>query len=84
MEKVEVLEAVVKKATQDQHEALAEAISPPNNPLIWQKARATQSKENVLGDQSEEDQALKKSAPTLVAKDNWLSEVTGSTPLQEA
>ena len=78
VEKVPVLEALVKELQGDQEEKLAELLTPPASRFSWmQKARASQSDENVLDEAEEEDKKLKKAQPEL----GWLSEATGTTPV---
>jgi len=80
MEKVPVLEALVKELSANKEEELAEMISPRTSAsFIWQKSRASESKENVVDESNEADAKLKKSAPEVP----WLSQVTGTAPLQQ-
>lgn len=77
--KVPVLESLVKELAKDQSEKVAEMIEPPAaKTLVWQKARASQNKENVLDETDENDKVLKKAKPEL----GWLSEATGTQPIQ--
>jgi len=76
-QKVAVLEALVKELATSREEALAELIEPPAaKTLVWQKARASQSENNVLKE-GEEDEKLKKAKPEL----GWLSETLGVQPV---
>lgn len=78
-EKVTVLETLVKELAGKQDEKLAEMIEPPAaKTLVWQKARASQSKDTVLKEGVEADEKLKKSVPEL----GWLSEISKTTPIQ--
>ena len=80
MEKVPVLEALVKDLSTNKEKELAEMISPKAAPTyVWLKSRASESKENVVDETKAEDAQLKKSAPEVP----WLSAVTGTTPLQQ-
>jgi hypothetical protein len=77
-EKVVVLESVVKELSKNRDEELAEMIQPKiSNKLSWMNNRPSQKSETVLKD-SEEDEKLKKAKPEV----GWLSEITGTTPLQ--
>lgn len=76
--KVPVLEALVKNLATDNAEKLAEMIEPPTaKTLVWQKARASQSKDSILDEEKEEDKILKKAQPEL----GWLSQATGTQPV---
>lgn len=76
MEKVPVLEALVKQLLASKDEDLANMISPPSQTLAWsQKQRASEKDDNVLG---ENDQLLKSKPQT-----GWLSEATGTKPIPE-
>jgi ElaB/YqjD/DUF883 family membrane-anchored ribosome-binding protein len=79
MEKVPVLEALVKELSASKETELAEMISPrASSAFIWQKARASESKDNVIDESEEADAKLKKSVPEVP----WLNQVTGTAPLQ--
>jgi len=78
-QKVPILEALVKEMAQGNDDKLAAMIEPPAaKTLVWQKARASQSNESVLDETKEEDKKLKKAKPEL----GWLSEATGTQPVQ--
>lgn len=78
-EKVDVLEGLVKELAASKEDALAEMINPPaSKSLVWLKSRPTQDAKNVLNEDKEEDKKLKKSQPEL----GWLSEATGTQPVQ--
>jgi hypothetical protein len=77
-EKVVVLESVVKELSKNRDEELAEMIQPKiSSKLSWMNNRPSQKSETVLKD-NEEDEKLKKAKPEV----GWLSEITGTTPLQ--
>lgn len=76
MEKVPVLEELIKELKGDQEEKLAEKLTPPAARFAWsQENRASLSKENVVNDDE------KKKAEPGVPKDYWLSEATKTTPI---
>lgn len=73
VERVELLEGIVKELSQNQDAVLAEKISPPiQKALIWRKARSSESEDNLLKKNNEEDEKLKESMP----KTHWLNEST--------
>lgn len=77
VERVPVLEAVIKDLQTNQDERLAEKLAPPVGKYPWmQKARASASADTVLKE-GEEDQKLKKSAPSA----NWMADALGVTPV---
>ena len=77
MEKVETLEALVKELSANQDDKLAEMITPPiGRKLAW--SRPSESDENVAKD----NDALVTEKPGL-PKGYWLSELTGTSPIQE-
>jgi len=77
IEKVSLLEAVIKELSANKDEELANLISPPTQTLAWsQKQRASESDKNVL---KEDDELLKAKPQT-----GWLSEATGTKPIPEA
>jgi hypothetical protein len=79
MEKVPVLEAVIKELSASKETELAEMITPKVLPtFVWQKKRASNSEETVLNKENEEDKKLSESKPTV----GWFSELTHTTPLQ--
>lgn len=81
MEKLPILENIVKELSKDSDEVLAEKISPANNPLVWQKARASQNPDTKLTE-TEADKALEKSTPKL-DETYWLSEITKTEPIKQ-
>jgi len=77
MAKIPILESLVKELSTSNDEKLAEMIDPPvSRKLAW--ARPSESKENI----AKESDALVKSVPN-VPKGYWLSELTGTSPIQE-
>jgi len=88
MEKVPLLEAMLKEVQLSDDEKLANQLTPPAMRFAWsRKNAASQSSKTVLkkadeepdddeGDE-DEDALLRKSIPTA----HWLSEVTGSAPI---
>ena len=83
LEKVPVLEELIKSLAENQDEQLAEKISPKAG-FVWsvQKARTSQSDESKLKDGNEADEKLKKSAPTLDPVNDWLAAQTGVQPIR--
>lgn len=80
IEKVPVLEAVIKDLSTSKEEELAKMITPKvESSLVWLKSRASASEESVIDPNKAEDEKLKKSKPEIP----WLSEVTGTSPLQQ-
>lgn len=76
MEKVPVLEQLVKNLATQKEDDLAEMINPPaEKRFLWSKARASESKETVI----EKEDPLKKSTAGL--PDDWLSDALGVQPL---
>ena len=79
VQKVPVLEALVKQAMASKEDAVAEMISAPaSRAFAWTKSRASQADDNVLDEKKEDDELLKKAKPEL----GWLSEATGTVPVQ--
>lgn len=77
-DKVEVLEGLVRKLVKSNEDKLAEMISPPaTTTFAWMQKRASESKETVLDPEKDEDKKLAKSKPEY-----WLSEATGTQPVQ--
>lgn len=77
MEKVPVLEELVRTMQSGQDERLAEMIKPPASRFVWaRKERASGSTTNVVKSDSPEAKA----APG-VPDDYWLSQVTGTRPV---
>ena len=78
LEKVPVLEGLVKDLSQKQDEKLAEMITPKaERKFLWSKARASESDKTVIKETAE-DTALKESAPGI--NDEWTS-AFGVAPL---
>ena len=76
MEKIPVLEELVKELSGNQEEKLAELIVPPmSKKMAW--SRPSESKKNVV----KETDPLLDEVPRL-SKDMWLSEVTGTEPIK--
>lgn len=79
VQKVPVLEALIKEAMASKEDSLAEMISAPaGRAFAWTKGRASQATDNVLDAKKEDDELLKKAKPEL----GWLSEATGTVPVQ--
>ncbi|MBK7366195.1 MAG: hypothetical protein IPI97_14855 [Nitrosomonas sp.] len=79
VQKVPVLEALVKQAMASKEDAVAEMIAAPaSRAFAWTKGRASQATDNVLDEKKEDDELLKKAKPEL----GWLSEATGTVPVQ--
>jgi hypothetical protein len=77
MAKIPILESLVKELSTGNDEKLAEMIDPPvSRKLAW--ARPSESTENI----AKENDALVESKPG-VPKGYWLSELTGTSPIQE-
>jgi hypothetical protein len=83
LEKVPVLEELIKNLAENQDEQLAEKISPRAG-FVWsvQKSRVSQSEGSKLKDGDEADDKLKKSAPTLDPVNDWLAAQTGVQPIR--
>lgn len=74
IEKVPMLEGVIKEMREGDDTRLAEKISPPAAKFAWMgKNRASDSEDTKVG----EDDELANSAPEVP----WLNEVTGTTPV---
>lgn len=83
VEKIPLLESLVKDLSKSQDEALAEKINPPaEKVLVWKQKRASQSDNNVLKGDNAEDAKLKKSTPAL-PEGYWLSELSGTAPIEQ-
>lgn len=85
IEKVPVLEELVKSLAEGQDDALAEKISPKAG-FVWsvQKARASQSDKSKLEEGNEADEKLKKSAPHFDPDVDWLSAQTNIAPIRQS
>lgn len=87
-EQVPLLEAVVKELMEknsqlqkSSDEKLAEMIDPPAARFSWmENKRASKSEKTVVKEENAEDQKLIKSVPVI--SDHWLSEATGTEPVQ--
>lgn len=76
MEKVTILEALLKEVRGTQDEKLAEVLTPPVAQFAWSMdKRASQSEDNIVPDEDK-----KKAAPG-VPEGYWLSEATNTTPV---
>lgn len=82
IEKVPVLEALVKELSTSADDKLEKALTPPVSRFAWSQAnRPSQSESTKLKkDESEEDKNLSKSSPG-VPEGYWLSEATGTVPI---
>ena len=79
IDKVPMLEEVIKTLQTSQNEKLAEILTPPaERRFAWTKARTSQSDETVI----EKSAKLAAEQPGVPA-DYWLSQATGTTPLKE-
>ena len=77
MAKIPILESLVKELSTSNDEKLAEMIAPPvSRKLAW--ARPSESEKNI----AKESDALVESKPGI-PKGYWLSELTGTSPIQE-
>jgi len=75
MEKISVLEDLVKELTGNQEEKLAELIEPPiTKKMAW--SRPSESKKNIINKGDENDAKLVNKRPEL-----WLSDLTGTVPI---
>ena len=80
MEKVAVLEEMVKEMSANQDEKLAEMIDPPiSKKMAW--SRPSQNDDNLVKN-SKDDKKLKEKIPGL-PDGFWLSEATGTAPVKE-
>lgn len=86
-EKVEVLEGLVKTLKTSKEDDLAAALTPPISKWRWaQDARATTSPDTKLKKdkteaKADDEENLEKAAPG-VPEGYWLSEVTGTVPIE--
>jgi hypothetical protein len=77
IEKVEVLEAMLKELSKSKDDAVAEMISPPiEKAMAWSMKRASASENNVI----KAEDPLAKARPAI-PEGAWLSEATGTAPL---
>jgi len=78
IEKVPVLEQLIKELGTTQDQKLAEALTPPVARFAWSKdLRASQSKETEV----KPDEKLSKATPG-VSDDYWLSKLTNTAPIK--
>lgn len=77
MEKVPVLEDLIKSMQTGQDEALAAKISPPAAKFAWMKAERASASEKTV---AKPDDEVAKRTPGL--GENWLSEVTNTVPIE--
>lgn len=83
LEKVALLEGVVKELQEKKDDRLAEMLTPPVAKFSWTTtARPSASADNTLSKGTEEDKKLEKAGPG-VPSDYWLSQLTGTVPVQE-
>lgn len=84
VQKIEVLESVVKDLSASSEDQLARALTPPIAKWNWARAaQASQSDSTKLSkdkNKTEEDEKLAKSVPG-VPEGYWLSEAAGSQPI---
>jgi hypothetical protein len=79
MEKVPILESLIKDLKSDQDEELAEKISPKiEKSFAWSSKRASIRQDTILQKDDENDEKLKKSKPET----HWLSEISGVEPVE--
>lgn len=77
MEKVPVLENIIKELSANRDDELAEMIAPKiEKHLAWSSKRPSQSDANVLVEKNDKDEKLKKSAVM-----GWFSEATNTQPV---
>lgn len=84
LERVPILEELVKTMAEDQDSALAEKITPgASGSFIWMsKNRASQSESSKLKEDDPDDEKLEKSTPHLDPTQDWLSAATGTQPVR--
>jgi hypothetical protein len=81
LEKVEVLEELVKSLQSSTEDKLAEMLEPPAARFAWSKdKRPTASEKTKLKKEAEEDEKLSKAAPG-VPEDYWLNIATNTVPV---
>lgn len=79
MEKIPLLEALVKEKAASADDALADKIAPRiTQKMAW--TRPSQSADNVADENKEDDKTLIKAKPD--ASENWLSQATNTEPLE--
>lgn len=79
MEKVPILEEMIKDMQGAEEDKLAEKLTPPASRFAWsQKNRASQADETLT--KGKEDEKLKKSVPG-VPEGYWLSELSNTAPI---
>jgi len=80
MEKIPVLEELVKELSTNQEDKLAEMINPPiSKKMAW--SRPSESKENILKEGVKKDEKLKEQVPGI-PEEMWLSQATGTVPIK--
>lgn len=80
MDKVPVLEDVIKSMQAGADQALAEKITPPASKFVWMRSERASTSDSTKVTEDEKDKKLSKSAPGLGA--NWLNEITGTQPME--
>ena len=81
IEKVPVLEELVKELSKTKDEQLAEVLTPPVSRFAWsQENRPSESDETILK-KTEKDKKLAESAPGI-PDGYWLSQVSKTVPVQ--
>lgn len=81
MEKVQLLEDLVKELTGNREDELAEMINPPAGRFAWSiEKRKSTSDDNLLKKDDKEDQELLKAGPQA---SDWLSNLTHTVPVSE-
>ena len=81
VEKVALLEEVVKELSGSRDDELAEKLTPPAARFAWSvDNKPSSSDKNILSKDNEEDEKLIKAAPSA---ENWLSNLTQTVPVEE-
>lgn len=83
LQKIEVLEGLVKELQGSSDDKLAAALTPPAARYAWTRDNRPSQNENtkLKKDKADEDDKLSKAAPG-VPDGYWLSEITGSVPVE--
>ena len=82
LDKVPVLEGLVKDLSGNRDDWLAEKIAPPaEKKFLWSKARASADDKTIVKEGDEEDDKLKLAIAGL--SENWLADTLGVTPLAQ-
>lgn len=80
LQKIPILEGLIKDLSKDSDDKLAEALTPPAARLAWaQKSRASQSDKTVLKSEDDADAKLAATSPAI-PDGYWLSAVTKTAP----